>query len=124
MPGSNSGIYIHTEFQAEGWPRRGYESQVNNTHRDPKKTGGLYGVVDVFEAPAEDNKWFEQHITVKGKQIIIKIDGKTVVDYTEPDDKKPGPDFTRVLDKGTFALQAHDPKSTVYFKNIRVKKLP
>jgi hypothetical protein len=28
-----------------------------------------------------------------------------------------------VLDKGTFALQAHDPKSTVRYKNIRVKRL-
>ena len=29
-----------------------------------------------------------------------------------------------LLGKGTFALQAHDPKSTVYFRNIRVKALP
>jgi hypothetical protein len=78
----------------------------------------------VFEAPAEDDKWFEQHITVNGKRVVIKIDGKTVVDYTEPEDKKPGPNFTRVLSEGTFGLQAHDPKSKVYFKNIRVKKLP
>ena len=33
-------------------------------------------------------------------------------------------DFTRALDKGTFALQAHDPKSKVFFRNIRVKRLP
>jgi len=123
-PGSNSGIYIHTKYQPEGWPKHGYETQVNNTHKDPKKTGGLYGVSDVFEAPAEDNKWFEQHITVNGKQIVVKIDGKTVVDYTEPKDKKPEGNFRRVLSEGTFGLQAHDPKSTVYFKNIRVKKLP
>jgi hypothetical protein len=123
-PGSNSGIYFHTRFQAEGWPKYGFESQVNNTHRDPKKTGGLYGVVDVFEAPAKDNEWFEQHIIVKGKKVVVKIDGKTVVDYTEPADKEPGADFTRALDKGTFALQAHDPKSKVYYKNIRVRKLP
>ncbi len=123
-PGSNSGIYFHTKFQAEGWPKHGFESQVNNTHKDPKKTGGLYGICDVFEAPAKDDEWFEQHIIVKGKKVIVKIDGKTVVDYTEPADKEPGVDFTRALDKGTFALQAHDPKSKVYFKNIRVKKLP
>ncbi len=123
-PGSNSGIYFHTKFQPDGWPKQGFESQVNNTHRDPKKTGGLYGVADVFEAPAKDDEWFEQHIIVKGKKVVVKIDGKTVVDYTEPADKEPGTDFTRALDKGTFALQAHDPKSKVYYKNIRVKKLP
>jgi len=123
-PGSNSGIYFHTEFQAEGWPKQGFESQVNNTHRDPKKTGGLYAVSDVFEAPAKDNEWFEQHIIVNGKRVVVKIDGKTVVDYTEPADKEPGKNFTRILGKGTFAFQAHDPKSKVLYRNIRVKKLP
>ncbi|MCL6452722.1 MAG: DUF1080 domain-containing protein [Alicyclobacillus sp.] len=57
------------------------------------------------------------------KNIVIKVNGKTVVDYTEPQGAQPGNDFTRVLDSGTFALQAHDPGSTVHFKNIRVKRL-
>ena len=30
----------------------------------------------------------------------------------------------RVLSSGTFALQGHDPKSKVYYKNILVKVLP
>ena len=81
------------------------------------------GVVNVTKAPAKDNEWFTQTIIVKGKQIIIKVNGKTLVDYTEPDDKKPGNGFARVLDKGTFALQAHDPKSKVHFKNLRVRRL-
>jgi len=32
-PGSNSGIYFHTEFQDSGWPDKGYESQVNISHK-------------------------------------------------------------------------------------------
>ena len=43
--------------------------------------------------------------------------------YTEPADQKPGAQFTRKLDEGTFALQAHDPGSVVRYKNIRVKRL-
>ena len=35
--GANSGIYFHTEFQEKGWPAKGYECQVNNTHKDPRK---------------------------------------------------------------------------------------
>ena len=124
-PGSNAGIYFHTRYQDQGWPKYGYESQVNNTHKDPKKTGGLYAVSDVFEAPAKDNKWWKHSIKVEGKRVTVKIDGKTVVDYTEPKDKKPfSKQFTRMLDKGTFALQGHDPKSKVYFRNLRVKRLP
>jgi hypothetical protein len=123
-PGSNSGIYIHTAYQAEGWPKQGYEVQVNNTHRDPVKTGSLYGVVKVLEAPAKDDEWFKMSIRVEGKQVTVKVDGKTLVEYTEPEGQQAGGDFARVLGEGTFALQAHDPQSKVYFRNLRVKKLP
>ncbi len=122
-PGSNSGIYFHTRYQDQGWPKYGYEAQVNNSHRDPKRTGSLYGVVNVLKAPAKDDEWFTETIIVRGRRIIIKVNDKVVVDYTEPKGKQPGKDFTRKLDQGTFALQAHDPDSVVYYKNIRVKKL-
>jgi len=119
-PGSNSGIYFHTKFQKTGWPKFGYESQVNVSHGDPVKTGSLYNTVKLFKTPAKDNKWWEQEIIVRGKRVIVKIDGKKVVDYTEPEGKK----GTVKLSKGCFALQAHDPKSVVYYRNIRVKPLP
>ncbi len=124
-PGSNAGIYFHTRFQETGWPKYGYEAQVNITHKDPKKTGSLYGVVNVANPPAKDNEYWTQTIKVQGKHILIQINGKTVVDYTEPNDQPPVSDkFTRGLDKGLFALQGHDPKSKVYFKNLRVRRLP
>ncbi len=122
-PGSNAGIYFHTKYQETGWPKQGFETQVNNSHRDPKRTGSLYGVENVMKAPAKDNEWYTQSILVKGKRIILSVNGKVLVDYTEPDDVKAGKDFSRVLNEGTFALQAHDPQSKVYFKNIRVKRL-
>jgi len=122
-PGSNGGIYFHTKYQESGWPKFGFETQVNNTHTDWKKTGSLYDIINVRESPAQDNKWWTQHIIVQGNHVTIKIDGKTVMDYTEPADKKAGTDFTRKLDEGTFALQAHDPKSVVRYKNIRVKRI-
>jgi hypothetical protein len=125
LPGSNSGLYIHCTWQKGDWPNTGYEAQVNNSQGDPQKTGGLYDVAKVLEAPAEDNEWFEYHIIVQGKTITTKIDGKTAAVYDEKDkaklDKRSrGTD----LSSGTFAIQAHDPKSKVFFKNIRVKPLP
>lgn len=122
--GSNGGVYFHTQYQDSGWPKYGFESQVNQTHGDPIKTGSLYQVQNVNESAAKDDEWYTQHIIVKGKHIVVKINDKTVVDYTEPEGKQPGKDFTRVVDKGTFALQAHDPNSVVMFRNIRVKRLP
>lgn len=122
-PGSNGGIYIHTAYQETNWPKNGYEVQVNQTHTDWRKTGSLYSVQDVKEQLAKDNEWYTYDITVKGKHITIKVNDKVAVEWDEPTDRKPGTDFTRILDKGTFALQAHDPKSTIYYKNIRVKRL-
>lgn len=121
---SNGGIYFHTKFQDQGWPKYGFEAQVNNTYeKDPQKTGSLYAVRPVLEKNVEDNVWYTETIIVNGKNIKIKINDKVVVDYDEPADKKAGEDFTRKIDQGTFALQAHDPGSRVHFKNIRVKRL-
>lgn len=121
--GSNGGVYFHTKYQERGWPGKGFEVQVNNTHKDRRKSGGLYGVRDVTKAPAGDDEWFTEHIIVRGKRIIVKVNGKTLVDFTEPTPPRP-PSPGRVLSSGTFALQGHDPGSTVYYKNIRVKVLP
>ncbi|MBC7510453.1 MAG: DUF1080 domain-containing protein [Ferruginibacter sp.] len=125
MPGSNSGIYFHTSFQQGGWPAKGYEVQVNNSHTDWRRTGSLYGIKDVKETYVKDNEWYTEYIKVEGKRVIIKLNDKTVVDYTEPANlQREGDDSLRIISNGTFALQGHDPKSIVYFKNLMVKILP
>lgn len=118
-PGSNGGIYFHTQNQGEGWPADGHEIQVNVSHTDPVKTGSVYGVVKLYETPAKDNEWWTQEIRVRRKNVVVRINDKVVVDYTEPQCVEE----PRRIDKGKFALQAHDPKSVVYFKNIKVKPL-
>jgi hypothetical protein len=123
-PGANSGIYFHTHYQESGWPETGFEVQVNNSHTDWKRTGSLYDVVNVKETYVKDMEWFTEYVKVEGKHVIVKINDKTVVDYTEPADFKPAPGQTdHFLSSGTFALQGHDPKSEVHFKNIMVKVL-
>lgn len=123
-PGSNGGIYFHTKWQDRSWPANGYECQVNVSQGDPVKTGSIYNTVKIYEDDIKDiikdNEWWTQHIIVRGKRVIVKLNDKQVIDYTEPDDKE-GP---VKLSEGTFALQAHDPGSKVYYKNIRVKRLP
>jgi hypothetical protein len=125
-PQANSGMYFHTEYQEEGWPAKGYEVQLNNSHADPKKTGGLYGVFDVMnDAPAKDGEWFTQQVTVEGKHIVVRVNGKVTTDYTEPDNVKRSGDFIgRLISHGTIALQAHDPGSEVHIRKIMIKPLP
>ena len=115
-PGSNSGIFVHTTFQEEGWPSKGYEIQVNNSHTDWRRTGSVYALQDVREAPAKDNEWFTQHIIVKGNKVTVMVNGKVINDYTEKDPAK--------ITTGTVALQGHDPKSKVLYKDIMIKVLP
>jgi hypothetical protein len=122
-PGANGGIYFHTKYQEADWPRQGFESQVNVSHSDWRKTGSLYGVADVGTTLARDNDWWTQHIIVRSNRVTVKVNGVTVIEYTEPSGAQPGKDFSRKLGAGTFALQAHDPKSVVRYKNIRVKRL-
>jgi hypothetical protein len=119
-PNANSGVFFHTKFQKEGWPDAGYEAQVNQTQKDPVKTGSIYNVVKNFVAPAKDDEWWTYEIIVKGKDIETKVNGKTVVNYVEPE----GVTGPRKLSSGTIALQAHDPKSIAMYKNLMIKPLP
>lgn len=120
QPKTNSGIYFHSRYQEGGWPRYGHEVQVNVTHRDPVKTGSIYNVVKVYETPAKDGEWWTQTIRVTGQNVVIKINDKLVVDYTEP----PGITLQRRIDKGLFAFQQHDPGSVVRYRNVMVRHLP
>jgi len=127
-PGSNGGIYFHTEYLDVSWPAKGFEVQVNNTHTDPIKTGSLYHVKDIhaedIQGIVKDNEWFTENIVVRGNTVTISLNGKQVVQWTQPADWGGSSDFAgRKLSSGTIALQGHDPKSTVHYKNIMIKPL-
>ena len=123
---SNGGVYVLTEYQDTGFPRKGFEIQVNNTYaRDPVKTGSLYHVMDVTEALPKDDEWFTEHIIVQGNTITVNVNGKQLVKWMQPADWNGGREGPgrAITGPGTIALQGHDPNSTVYYKNIRIKPL-
>jgi len=144
--GSNSGLYFHTQYQEKGWPDAGFECQVNSTHKDPKKTGSLYGVINILAllpdqkepeggehikvpaAPSKDGEWFDYSIKVEGKRIVIQINGETTVDFTEPEGWDPAKELKnmpgRKLSEGLMAIQGHDPQSTTFYKDLFIKALP
>ncbi len=122
-PGANSGVFIHTAYQDTGWPTKGYEIQVNQTHTDWRKTGSVYGMQDVKETFVTDNEWYTEQITVQGNKVTVRINDKIINEYTEPDSVSQSASDKK-LSRGTIALQGHDPKSIVYFKNIMIRPLP
>src|SRR4030042_3052582 len=124
-PQANGGVFFHTQYQEKGLVAKGFEVQVNNSDRtDPLRTGSLYKMQNLTEAPAQDQEWFTMHVVVEGKHVTVAVGGRKLVDWTEPNPPQPPSDRPgRVLGSGTFALQGHDERSTVYYKNIYVKPL-
>ncbi len=109
---SNSGMYFRAE-RGSGWPK-GYEVQVNNTYKDPQKTGGLYNFSKITESPTKDNEWWTQHIIAIGNRTIVKVNDKVVTDFV---------DEKNTFTSGHLAFQQHDPGSSTEYRNVMVKRL-
>jgi len=121
----NSGQYFRAQF-APAFPP-GYEAQINSTHGDPIRTGSLYPDSRVTKWSADEKKkmevreqlhkpdeWFTQEVIADGNHIIIKVNGKTTVDFV---------DEHNTYKKGHFALQGHDPGTVVKFKKVEYMPL-
>lgn len=129
-PTSNSGIFFHTDMStrdAKLHLAKGYEVNMNNSARENQKTGSLYDIVGVNEPSVDDTQWTTLHLTVRDKRIIVRLNDKKAVDYTQPEDvQRPPKRSGRLIDPegGAIALQAHDPDSVYYFKEVRIRELP
>lgn len=128
-PNSNGGIFIHTDMNVRDKAlhlARGYEVQLNSSAKEKRKTGSLYAIVDLDTSPVDETKWFTINIKVRDKRITVAIDGKEILDYTEPPNaERPKERAGRLLspDGGGIALQAHDKESVWYFKEVKVRRL-
>ena len=111
--GGNSGMLFRAAW-GPGFPK-GYEAQVNSTHKDPVRTGSLYGFVKIYDELVPPDTWFNQHIIAQGNHIIIEVNGKKVVDFV---------DEKNTYTNGYLVLQQHNKGSVVMFKNLRMKPLP
>ncbi len=122
--GGNSGLLFRVPYVA-GLPR-GYEAQIDSTHRDPVKTGSLHpsfnaqltpeerAKVSVLDMLVRPNQWFTQEVIAFGDHIVIKVNGKTTVDYV---------DRYSTHAMGHIALQQLEPTTVVKFRKIEVKEL-
>lgn len=119
---SNGGVYVMTEFQPQGFPAKGFEIQVNNSHSDRIRTGSLYHVVDLSNIPGQDDEWIPMEIKGQGNTIAISLKGQEVVRWTQPADWQGAYDAPgRKVGPGTIAFQSHDAYSVTAYANIRLK---
>jgi len=68
----------------------------------------------VKEMLVKPGEWFTQEVIAQGNHIIIKVNGKTTVDFIDQKNLYP---------KGHLALQQHDDRTVVEFERIEVKEL-
>lgn len=119
-PFANSGIYLHTAYQASGFPRQGFEVQVNNTalgeggYRERKRTGSLYGMRNVHRQLARDHEWFALHVRVSANNVQARVNGMLTVDCVEPTPAviPPSQETARFLQKGLSRSSATTPART------------
>lgn len=115
--GGNSGLYFRTT--AKPGFSDGYEAQIDSTHRDPIRTGSLYGFCHVYKQLVKPDTWFKYEIEVrddvwrgrKMTRIKITVDGEELYEYM---------DFALTYHAGHFAFQHHDPESIVHIRKVEV----
>ena len=119
---SNGGVYVMTEFQPQGFPAKGFEIQVNNSHSDRIRTGSLYHIVDLSNIPGKDDEWMPMEIKAQGDTITIAVKGQEVVRWTQPAGWQTNYDTaSRKIAPGTIAFQSHDTYSVTAYSNIRIR---
>jgi Domain of Unknown Function (DUF1080) len=117
----NSGLYFRSPT-ATGDFSKGYEAQIDSTHRDPIRTGSIYGFLHVYKQLVPPDTWFTYEVQCVDRNwrgqvvphIRVWVNGELLYELQEK---------TKAWDKGYFAFQQHDPGSQVQIRKIEVKEL-
>ncbi|MGZ0172201.1 MAG: 3-keto-disaccharide hydrolase [Planctomycetales bacterium] len=115
--GGNSGLYFRTTRKPSF--SDGYEAQIDSTHRDPIRTGSLYGFCHVYKQLVKPDTWFKYEIEVRDDvwrgrkltRIKVTVDGNELYEHM---------DFAQTFPAGHFAFQHHDPESIVHIRKAEV----
>jgi hypothetical protein len=119
----DSGLLFRAQY-GKTWPK-GYEAQININPKSTVKTGSLYygfnprltdeekKKITVREAKHKADEWFTYEVIADGNYIIIKVNGKTTVDFLDDN-------FTYT--KGHFAIQQNG--ADIMVRKAGVKRLP
>ncbi len=119
--GGNSGLYFRTTRKPSF--SDGYEAQIDSTHRDPIRTGSLYGMNHVYKELVKPDTWFTYEIEVRDNvwrgrdntRIKVTVNNDELYEYL---------DFALTFKEGHFAFQHHDPGSKVEIRKVEVMTLP
>ena len=117
----NSGMYFRSPTNGGSFSD-GYEAQIDSTHRDPIRTGSIYGFLHIYKQIVPPDTWFTYEVECIDKDwrgqtvphISVWINGEQLFTFIER---------TKAWDKGYFAFQQHDPGSKIEIRKIEVKEI-
>lgn len=110
-PGANSGVYL----------RGRYELQIEND-REPEgpnmRTAGIYGyLAPLPAAPRTPGVWQSYDVTLVGRYVTVKLNGRTVIDRKEIPGITGGALDSREGEDGPLVLQGSE-DGQVSYRNI------
>lgn len=117
QPDAAAALLFHTDGNS------GYEVMFRNGNIDGTiKSGSLAAVRNLYRSLAEDDKWFDFQVAVRGHNVSVMINNTEVVCYTEPDEPYRTNEYAkRLLGNGPVALKGL--KGTVKFRNMEMTRL-
>ena len=127
----NSGVFIRIPAEPPNEDfaiHHGVEVQIDDRDDDWHCTGVLYSMTKALARPSKPaGEWNTMDITLAGLRTIVKINSALVTDYdgvapvagrTWPWEPERGPR----PEAGYIALQHHDNRAIVYFREISVRR--
>jgi hypothetical protein len=127
----NSGVYIRMpEAPPDPWygVHNGYEVQIDSGGDDWHCTGAIYSLSKVTKRNQKANgEWNTMEVVLKGQTTTVYLNGEKVNEFRGDQPVPPRQKWYEPVrgprpDVGYFGLQNHDGASTVYFKEVALKK--
>ena len=113
---ANSGVFLRFPKRSDDPSyavNNGYEIQINDSSDPIHQTGAIYDISAPFKlASKPPGQWNAYRIKVTGQRYQVFLNGEKVNDF-----------FGDRGREGFIGVQNHDPGSTVWYRNIRVKPL-
>lgn len=108
----NGGIIFRSAGKGTD-PRYGHEIQLHPVEEAHYPTGSLYHLKRARYPRIEDEKWFLFELTVWERDVTVRIDGDTILEYSGP-----------LRDEAGFIeLQTHRAGYWLEFKHLKVKPI-
>lgn len=119
----NSGVQFRSERIPNHHEMIGYQADIGagwwGALYDESRRNKIMAKPDeaLIKKTLKEGQWNNYEVRAEGKHIVIKLNGKTTIDYTEADPAIP--------QQGFIAVQIHGGgKTIVQFKDLKIQELP